>query len=455
MSLPHPSLFEMIRMKDAQSLTKTLSTLSAFEIADMLENKIDEEFLLIFGSLPPKLAAETYKYLSRKRQKLILKTFSSDKLVDMLKNMQLDDCIELLKDLPRSAVNKCVQELPQDEQIQVLEVLGYPKGSVGHLMTTNYISARKDWTIERVIELIRQSENAASSEIYILDENDILYNIIKIKQLFSFAKDMRLDQIRRKKIISLPLLETQERAINIFKKYGFFAMPVVDNQGYMRGVVTMDDILRLVSRLNTTRIQKIGGSEALDESYMDTPFFHLIKKRVRWLVLLFLGEMFTATAMGFFEDEISKAVVLALFLPLIISSGGNAGSQSSTLIIRAMALGEVKLKDWWRIMRWEILSGFVLGCVLGVVGFARVSLWSAVSSIYGVHWLLIAVTICLALIGVVLWGSLMGAMLPFILRRAGADPATASAPLVATLVDVTGIIIYFHIAMWVLKGVIL
>lgn len=456
MTLPHPSLFELIRMKDTRGLKKILCSLSAFEIADLLSSKTEEEeFQVIFCSLPPKLAAETYGYLSRKLRKQIVSVCSPDTIVSMLLNMESDDCLAALKDLPRDVVDEYVNRLPEKEKCQILELLGYPQGSVGRLLTTQFLSAKKQWTVEKVIDEICQSDDGSQYEIYILDDNNVLHNSVKIKKLFSFSKEMRLDQIPCKKIISLAMLESQENAIQVFKKHGLFSLPVVDNDGRMRGIVTMDDILRLVSHLNTTRIQKIGGTEALDESYIDTPFLSLIKKRVRWLMLLFLGEMFTATAMGFFEDEISKAVVLALFLPLIISSGGNAGSQSSTLIIRAMALGEIKLKNWWRIMKWEILSGLVLGCILGVVGFARISIWSAFSNIYGAHWFLIALTIFLALMGVVLWGSLIGAMLPFILRLCKVDPAAASAPLVATLVDVTGIIIYFHIAMWVLKGVLL
>jgi magnesium transporter len=245
------------------------------------------------------------------------------------------------------------------------------------------------------------------------------------------------------------------KLINVFKQYDRTALPVVDEEGILKDIVTIDDILRVASEINTENMQKVGGTKALDEPYMEIPFFKLMYKRAHWLVLLFIGEMFTATAMGYFEAEIEKAVVLALFLPLIISSGGNAGSQSTTLIIRAMALGEVKLSDWWRIMKRELLSGLFLGSVLGLIGFARVSIWSAVSSIYGIHWLLVALTIFLALIGVVLWGSLTGSMLPFVLRSVGFDPATASAPLVATLVDVTGIVIYFLIAMWILKGSLL
>lgn len=266
---------------------------------------------------------------------------------------------------------------------------------------------------------------------------------------------VRMREIGNKKFVVLNVYEEEERAINIFRKYDRSALPVVDSKGALLGIVTIDDIMDVAVREDTEDIQKIGGVAALDEPYMETPFLRLMQKRMGWLVILFFGELLTASALGYFENEIAQAVVLALFLPLIISSGGNAGSQASTLIIRAMALGEVALKDWWRIMRREIVSGLFLGVCLGAIGFMRIALWSTFSDVYGPHWLLIAFTISMSLVGVVLWGTLTGSMLPLVLRRVGFDPAVSSAPFVATLVDVTGLIIYFSIAIAVLKGTLL
>jgi magnesium transporter len=233
------------------------------------------------------------------------------------------------------------------------------------------------------------------------------------------------------------------------------ALPVTDTDNILLGIVTVDDILWIANEEYTEDIQKIGGTEALDEPYLDINIFRLVKKRVSWLVILFLGEMLTATAMGFFEHAIEKAVVLALFIPLIISSGGNSGSQASTLIIQAMALGEVTIADWWRVMRRELLSGLLLGLTLGLIGFMRIYIWTMFSPIYGPHWILVGFTVGMALVGVVLWGSLAGSMLPLLLKKLGADPATSSAPFVATLVDVTGLIIYFSIAVIIMKGTLL
>jgi len=255
--------------------------------------------------------------------------------------------------------------------------------------------------------------------------------------------------------IPLHAADDQETAIAAFKKYDVTILPVVDSKERLVGVLTVDDVLDLAEKEATEDMQKLGGVEALGGPYLKIDLAMMIKKRAPWLVILFLSEMLTTTAMGFFEKEIAKAVVLALFLPLIISSGGNSGSQATTLIIRAMAIGEVTLRDWWRVMRREVFAGLALGCVLGAIGFARISAWSLFSHVYGPHWPLIGLTIFFSLIGVVLWGTLAGSMLPFVLRRVGVDPATSSAPFVATLVDVTGLIIYFTIAMVVLKGTLL
>src|SRR5258706_15204490 len=224
------------------------------------------------------------------------------------------------------------------------------------------------------------------------------------------------------------------------------ALPVVDDEGRMRGIDTVDDIVDVVQEEATEDIQKLGGMEALDAPYLQITLPSMLRKRAVWLSALFLGEMLTATAMGYFEKEIARAVVLALFVPLVISSGGNSGSQATTLIIRAMALGEVGLRDWWRVVRREILAGLCLGSILGSIGFLRIFIYAQFSKIYGPHYILVAATVAFALLGVVLWGTLAGSMLPFILKRLGRDPAVSSAPFVATLVDVTGLIIYFNVA---------
>lgn len=448
---------ELLKNKDLSKLESVLNTFSGFEIADIINDKSSEEQLLAFSLLSPKLAAETIDYLTPRVQKEILHSLTSMQTAKVLRAMRPDDRTALLEEFPRDVVDEYLKLLPNQERYLTLTLLGYPEDSVGRIMTTDYIAVKFDWTIEQVLDHIRAygHDSETIDYIFVVDDNDLLIDDIKIKDFLFYPKEQTVLLLLDKRFIALYVLDKAENAINTFKKHNRVALPVIDEEGTMLGVVTIDDILRLSSKKNTSNIQKIGGTEALDEPYMETPFMELMKKRARWLVLIFLGEMFTATAMGFYENEISKAVVLALFLPLIISSGGNAGSQSSTLIIRAMALGEVRLRDWLRIMRREICSGLFLGLILGFVGFARISIWSLFSTIYGPHWLLVAFTIGTALIGVVLWGSFTGAMLPLLLRRCKVDPATSSAPLVATIVDVTGIIIYFGIAMAILQGTLL
>jgi len=448
---------QLIKNEDNVGLGKLLSTLNGFEIGQAIATRALKDQLLVFSLLEPKHAAETFDYLSLHSQKELLHALPSSQIAAMLHAMHPDDRTALLEELPKATVDEYLTLLPEAERTLSLKLLGYPEDRVGHIMTTDYLAVKMDWSVERVLDHIRAygHDSETINVIYVIDDSGKLIDDVKVREFLFVPKNKFVSQVSDGKFISLNANDKAESAINIFKEYDRVALPVIDDRGVLLGIVTIDDILRLAAEESTEDMQKVGGMEALDEPYMETPFFELMKKRARWLVILFIGEMFTATAMGYFEYEIAQAVVLALFLPLIISSGGNSGSQSSTLIIRALALGEIKLKDWFRIMKREINSGIFLGCILGFIGFARVSLWHLASDIYGPHWLLIAITIFLSLFGVVLWGTLSGAMLPLILRRCGIDPATSSAPLVATLVDVTGITIYFGIALYVLQGTLL
>jgi magnesium transporter len=291
--------------------------------------------------------------------------------------------------------------------------------------------------------------------VYVVDEQGLLVDDIRIRELLLAPLDKPVSDLMDRHFIALKATDDQAAAVAVFREYDRSALPVTDTAGMLIGIVTVDDMLDVAEDEATKDIQRIGGSEALDEPYMDIAFSTMIRKRAGWLTALFLGEMMTASAMGAFEHEISQAVVLALFVPLIISSGGNSGSQASTLVIRALALGELSVRDWWQVMRREVLTGVALGTILGSIGFIRITLWSAFSDIYGPHWLLVAFTVGLALVGIVLWGTVIGSLLPFLLRRLGFDPATSSAPFIATLVDVTGLFIYFGLAMIILRGTLL
>jgi magnesium transporter len=324
-------------------------------------------------------------------------------------------------------------------------------------MTPDYVAVREGWTIQQVLDYVRThgQDSETLNVLYVLDEHGVLIDDIRIREVLLTDPARRVADVMDRHFIALKATDDQQAAVAEFRQHDRTALPVTDTAGVLIGIVTIDDVLDVAEMEATKDIQRIGGSEALDEPYMDVGFGKMIQKRAGWLTALFMGEMLTATAMGFFEAEISKAVVLALFVPLIISSGGNSGSQASTLVIRALALGEVTLRDWWKVMRREIGAGLALGAILGSIGFLRISVWSAFSDLYGPHWLLVAVTVAFTLLGIVLWGTLVGSLLPFGLRRLGFDPAASSAPFVATLVDVTGLVMYFSVALIVLRGTLL
>lgn len=443
--------------ENIKKFSPLLNTYTPIELADIINGKLLDEQALILQALTKDKGVEVFEYLSFRNQQSILNLLPSHQVANLLNALSPDDRTALLEGLPADLTHHLLKYLSPEERALTNRLLGYPENSIGRLMTPDYIAIKLQWTVREVLDYIRQNghDSETLNVIYAVDDQGTLVDDIRIRELLLASPEAYVEAIGDKKFIALNVYDPEEKAISVFRKYDRSALPVVDSKGVLLGIVTVDDIMDVAEREDTEDIQKLGGVEALDEPYMETPFFSLMHKRIGWLVILFLGEMMTASVLGYFEDEIAKAVVLALFLPLIISSGGNAGSQASTLIIRAMALGEVSLGDWWRIMRREIFAGIFLGVGLGFVGFARVTLWSAFSDIYGPHWLLVAATIFLSLIGVILWGTLSGSMLPMILKKLGQDPAVSSAPFVATLVDVVGVVLYFTIAIIVLKGTLL
>jgi magnesium transporter len=368
-----------------------------------------------------------------------------------------DDRTSFLEELPSEVVAELIKLLNPEERKVTLSLLGYPESSVGRLMTPDYISVQVDWTVQEVLDHIREvgKDSETIEVIYVVNDKGEFIDDIRIREIILTHPEKMVGDIIDNRFIALHVNDDQEVANQIFKMNNRVALPVIDDKNILLGIVTIDDVLWVANEEFSEDMQKIGGTEALDEPYLEMPILKLFKKRVVWLIVLFLGEMLTATAMGYFEDEIKKAVVLALFVPLIISSGGNSGSQASTLIIQAMAVGEITINHWWRVMRREIISGLLLGSILGLIGFVRVILWNYVFHTYGEHTVLIGATVGFSLIGVVLWGTVSGSMLPIVLKKLGADPATSSAPFVATLVDVTGLIIYFSMAYIFLSGILL
>lgn len=452
-----PLVKGLIEVGKAEKLRELIQSLSSSDIVELMESLPEDNVSYIFGFLNNKVAVKVFKVLEPHRQKSLLKSLTHEQQARLLNEIAPDDRTAFLEDLPSKSVNELIKLLSKEERELTLELLGYPKHSVGRLMTPNYIAVGSGWTVKKVLDYIRESgQNSETvNMIYVIDDIGILIDDIPIREFLFASPDKKVSDIMDHQYISLLTTDDEELAVKMFRNSNRFALPITDKDNVLLGCITIDDVLRLAEQEETEDIQKIGGMEVLREPYMNIPFLKLMKKRSGWLVVLFLGEMFTATAMGFFENELAKAVVLSLFLPLIISSGGNAGSQASTLIIRAMALGEVTLSDWWHIMRREIGSGLFLGILLGVIGFVRVVIWSNFTSLYGPHWILVALTVGFSLVGVVLWGTLVGSMLPLILRRFGADPAASSAPFVATMVDVTGLIIYFTVAFMVMRGTLL
>jgi magnesium transporter len=454
---PADELASAVQARDFTRLRDMTRNRHASDLATLLTELSVEDQVIVFRVLPRKDAAAVFEYLSHEAQETLLKAMAHEDIAALLNNMAPDDRTMFLEELPASVTRQLLALLTPAERSVAVTLLGYPENSVGRLMTPNYVRVQENWTIREVLDHIRThgQDSETLNHVYVIDQQGQLVDDIRIRELLLTSPDHKVSDLMDRQFVALTATDDQQTAVAAFRKYDRTALPVTDTAGVLIGIVTIDDVLDVAEAAATKEIQRIGGSEALEEPYTQIAIGRMIQKRAGWLTALFLGEMLTATAMGFFEAEIAKAVVLVLFVPLIVSSGGNSGSQASTLVIRALALGEVTLSDWWRVMRREILVGLALGVILGSVGFLRITVWSAFGDPYGPHWLLIGLAVSFALIGVVLWGTLVGSMLPLILRRLGFDPATSSAPFVATLVDVTGLMIYFGVAIVLLRGTVL
>lgn len=447
---------QVVAREDKLEIREFLDDQNIADVADLIYDNPDYEAQII-ANLSIHRAASTFKILDFPTQKRVISQLTSFKTAELLNELPADDRTDFLQDLPKEVLRDLIKLLDPDERIVTLSLLGYPEDSVGRLMTPDYVYIYEQNTVAEVFEIIRKY--AKSSEtidvIYVINERGQLIDDLRIKEFILAPPDKLVNELMDERVISLHVHDDQEHANQVFKMNNRVALPVVDDNDVLLGIITIDDILWVATEEFSEDMQKMGGTAALDEPYIEMPIFKLFKKRVVWMIILFLGEMLTATAMGYFEDEIAKAVVLALFVPLIISSGGNSGSQASTLIIQAMAVGEITVFDWWRVLRREVVSGLLLGGVLGVIGFIRVAVWQQITHIYGPYWMGLGFTVGLSLLGVVLWGTLSGSMLPLLLKKLGFDPAVSSAPFVATLVDVTGLIIYFSVAYLFLQGLLL
>ena len=456
-NLLQPELLELIRKRDFNQLREILRGFAAPDLAEIfVDLKPDDEAVLL-RLLPHDLAAEVFEYLPMEDQEKMLLALGTEDVARILNDIAPDDRTALLEELPSKVTQKLLALLNPEQRKIATDLLGYPPESIGRRMTPEYVAIKQNWTVAEVLAHLRTQADrrGAINQLYVVDEAGRLVDFVRLRNLVVARTETPVVELLEHAGFSLRATDDQETAVSAFKKYDATILPVVDSKDVLVGVVTVDDVLDVAEKEATEDIQKLGGVEALDAPYLKIGLLSMIKKRAGWLAVLFVGEMFTATAMGYFEDEIAKAVVLALFVPLIISSGGNAGSQATSLIIRAMAVRDITLGDWWRVMRRELLAGLALGCVLACIALVRILLWPHKEIVYGPHYFLIAITVAFSLIGVVLFGSVAGSMLPFILRRVGFDPAAASAPFVATLVDVTGLVIYFTIAYQILHGTLL
>lgn len=456
--LLYPDLESALEASDLEALHEICATLAAEDLAEMVSRLEPPNRARFFEKIHDEKSTEVFQLLDLALQKDIIEAVSNMRVAAIINDMEPDNRTALLETLPQNATRQLLSFLRPRERKQAQRLLDFPKDSVGRLMTPDFLAIKQEWNVERVLDFIRRNgeDKETLNDIYVVDDRGRLVDDIGIRDFLLSPLDRVTEDIMDRQFTSLPANAPEEEAIQAFKKYSSrTALPVTDEEGYLLGIVTIDDVMDLAERETTEDIHKLGGVGALEEPYLSLPVSRMVKKRGGWLTVLFLGEMLTATAMSFFEHEISRAVVLALFIPLIISSGGNAGSQAASLVIRAIALGEVGFKDWWKVFRREIVIGLILGCLLGLIGLARISLFSFFMHAYGSHWFLVGVTVYFALIGVVAWGTLIGALFPILLKRLGADPASSSAPFVATFIDVTGIVIYFNIALVMLKGKLL
>lgn len=432
--------------------------LNPADIAEKLCDLPANDRLLAFLKVPKSLKTDVFAHLDPDFQEETIRSIASHEVSDILNEMSPDDRTQLFEDFPDELIKSSINLLNPQERRVALKLLGYAEESIARLMTPYYVQIREEWTVEKCFRQIKKVGNKVETlnYLYVVDEKNHLIDDLDIRKILLADGNQLVSELIDYQFVAINTKTSREDAVPYFEKYDRNALPIVTDAGVLVGIVTIDDILDQIESQNTEDIQKFGGVDALDEPYIQTHWFEMIKKRGFWLIVLFLLQLITATVMTYYEKEIAGAIVLSLFIPLIISSGGNSGSQAATLIIRAMALQEITIKDWWLVMKKELVTGLFLGSLLGIIGFARIYVWQ-VSGLYdyGDYWFFIASSVAFSLAMIVLWGTLSGSMVPFILKKFNLDPATSSAPFVATLVDVTGLIFYFTIAGFFLAGKLL
>ena len=450
-------LREAIKVRNGAFVVEQLKDLYPPDVAEIFNELEIEEAKYVYTQLDEQIAADVLVELDDDVREDFLASLTSKEIAEHIDNMDSDDAADVIAELPDDVQDEVLSHMEDSEQASdIVDLLNYDENTAGGLMATELVRVHVNSNaIECVREIREQADNVENIyAIYVVDDDEKLVGLLHLKKLIVSSTRSKVSDIYDAKVISVKTNTDAEEVANLMDKYNLVVLPVVDALGRLVGRITIDDVVDVRREEETEDLQKMAGMEALDEPYMNMSMIGILRKRAGWLVILFLGETLTASAMGFFENEIAKAVILAMFIPLIISSGGNTGSQASTLVIRALALGEITVRDWWRIIRREIKVGLILGIILGVIGFLRVVIWAQFTTIYGPQWMQLAMTVGFSLVGVVLWGNTMGSLFPLLLKRAGLDPAVSSAPFVATLVDITGLIIYFSVASLLLSTVL-
>jgi magnesium transporter len=453
-NLLKPEFDELIRARDWNALREAFTEMDPADVAEVIEDLPAKDSGILFRLLPRDMAALAFEYLPPHQQSEVVSTLGNEELKNLLNEMAPDDRTRLLEELPAEVTRRVLTTLSPAELKVARELLGYPERSAGRYMTPEFLTIPGNHTAAEALEYVRKHGQGRETlnVLYIIDEKGRLLDDVRLASLVLSKPDTRVTDIHDRQLVSIPATADREEIITFFEKYDRVALPVTDSTGVLLGIITVDDVLDVAEEEATEDIQRMGGMEALEAPYLDIGITGMLSKRVGWLTVLFFGQMFTATAMAHYQDAITQAVFLSAFVPLIISSGGNSGSQATSLIIRALAVRDVSLGDWWRVALRESISGIALGVFLGVLGTLRIVLWPGREELYGPHFIWVGVAVGTSVVGVVMFGTLCGSMLPFLLRRLGLDPAAASAPFVATLVDVTGVVIYFTVASAILAG---
>ncbi len=454
-----PDILALLEESPADVAVET-EELHPADLADVAEALPVERIPAFLAALPKERAADVLEYLDEELRVVVIEAMTPEQAAVLVEQMTPDDRADVLDEIDEEHAEEILEEIPDAARRETEQLLRFDPDTAGGLMTTEFVSVPADCSVEdalaRVREIARIGRREAMYAVYTTDREGRINGVLSLRELLAALPGAPLTEVAWTEVVAVNPAADREEVVRVTANYDLVAVPVVSESGHIMGVVTVDDVIDVIQEEQTEDIQKLGGMEALEEPYMNSGFFDLLRKRAGWLMVLFLGEMLTASAMAHFEGEIARVVFLASFIPLIISSGGNSGSQASSLIIRAMALREITLRDWWRVARRELASGLVLGSILGTVGVLRVIAWQMLGQYnYGPHWPLVAVTVGTSLVGVVMFGTIAGSMLPFLLRKLRLDPASASAPFVATLVDVTGLVIYFTSALIFLRGTLL